>query len=281
MNPDANFMTRVVSALVLLPVVLGLIVMGGLPFAALFALAGAVCAGEYYAITLGRVTLSTWPGLVLAAALSAWPALCSSRPGEPDQVGQAALGIAGAALLFSWLEPLLKRGTEKPAERSAHLFKGVLYGGLGLFALVAVRMGENGLGWLIAALVVTWANDTLAYFAGRIFGRHKLYPEVSPNKTWEGFVGGMLGSVGGLFALRAVYFPVLTPQDCVAFGVLAGVMGPLGDFSESMLKRSYGVKDSSQLIPGHGGLLDRIDALLFNGLAVYAYVFWLRAWWMA
>jgi phosphatidate cytidylyltransferase len=94
---------------------------------------------------------------------------------------------------------------------------------------------------------------------------------VSPNKTWEGFAGGFLGSVGGLFIARLV-FPVLRPLDCVVLGLAGGVVGPLGDLCESMLKRAYGAKDSGVLIPGHGGILDRVDALLFNAPLVYVYL---------
>jgi phosphatidate cytidylyltransferase len=135
---------------------------------------------------------------------------------------------------------------------------------------------EDGLAWVIAALVITWANDTAAYFAGRFLGRHKLYPEVSPNKTWEGFAGGLVGSVGGMSIARAFFFPVFTAADCLLLGVAGGILGPIGDLCESMLKRAYGVKDSGRIIPGHGGILDRIDALLFNAPLVFVYIKFLR-----
>jgi len=138
-------------------------------------------------------------------------------------------------------------------------------------------VGPEGLQWVISALVITWANDTCAYFAGRLFGRHKLHPAVSPNKTWEGFAGGAFGSVAGMFVARWVAFPALTTVDCIALGLLGAVLGPLGDLCESLLKRAHGVKDSGTLIPGHGGLLDRVDALLFNAPAVYLYVIAVRA----
>ncbi|MGZ6141565.1 MAG: phosphatidate cytidylyltransferase, partial [Myxococcaceae bacterium] len=160
--------------------------------------------------------------------------------------------------------------------RTAHAVTGCLYGGLGLGPIAALRVGPSGLQWVISALVITWANDTCAYFAGRLLGRHKLHPAVSPNKTWEGFAGGAVGSVVGMFIARWVAFPGLTTLDCWALGLLGAVLGPLGDLCESMLKRAYGVKDSGMLIPGHGGLLDRVDALLFNAPAVYLYVVLVR-----
>jgi phosphatidate cytidylyltransferase len=135
---------------------------------------------------------------------------------------------------------------------------------------------QDGNAWCVAALTITWSNDTSAYFAGRFLGRHKLYPEVSPNKTWEGFAGGMVGSVIGMFIARGFFFPVFTVTDCLLLGVFGGIFGPMGDLVESMLKRAYGVKDSGRIIPGHGGILDRIDALLFNAPLVFVYVTFFR-----
>jgi phosphatidate cytidylyltransferase len=152
-----------------------------------------------------------------------------------------------------------------------------LFGAVGLAALSALRVLSTGLAWVYCVLIVTWANDTCAYFAGRFLGKHKLYPAVSPNKTWEGFAGGMVGSVAGMFIARATFFPDLSPADCLLVGFIGGVFGPLGDFCESMIKRAYGVKDSGNVIPGHGGLLDRVDALLFNAPLIYAYVAYFRA----
>jgi phosphatidate cytidylyltransferase len=168
---------------------------------------------------------------------------------------------------------LLTGPLEDAPTRTAHIVMGCGYGGGGMTALMAVRNLDNGgAWWLVAALTITWMNDTCAYFAGRLFGRHKLYPEVSPNKTWEGFFGGMLGSIAGLFILKYGFFDQVTVADCIVMGVLGGVLGPAGDLCESMLKRSYGVKDSGKIIPGHGGMLDRVDALLFNAPMVLIYV---------
>ena len=189
------------------------------------------------------------------------------------------LAVAGIALLGvpNGQKPdFLAEGMKSIVVMTKHLLTGCLYGGVGMLALSALRLREDGFWWAFAALVITWLNDTMAYFAGRFLGRRKLYPAVSPNKTWEGFLGGLLGSVVGLFILRAVAFPVLTVVDCLVLGVLGGLLGPMGDLCESMLKRAYGVKDSSRLVPGHGGMLDRIDALLFNAPLVFLYVTFVR-----
>lgn len=113
-----------------------------------------------------------------------------------------------------------------------------------------------GLLWLV------WTNDTFAYLIGSRIGRRKLFPRISPNKTWEGTIGGALCAVGMAYLLSQ-YFHDYSSPEWLAFGVLVGIFGTLGDLVESMLKRSVGVKDSGKLLPGHGGLLDRFDAFLF------------------
>ncbi len=134
----------------------------------------------------------------------------------------------------------------------------------------------HGRAWVLLAVAVTFGNDTGAYFAGRTLGRHKLYPKVSPAKSVEGAVGGMAASVGIMFLLKATLAPWLTVTDCLAVAIVAGVIGPIGDLVESLMKRAAGVKDSGHLIPGHGGMLDRIDALLFVGAWVYVYAVHLK-----
>jgi phosphatidate cytidylyltransferase len=121
------------------------------------------------------------------------------------------------------------------------------------------------------AFVVAWGNDTAAYFAGHSFGRHKMFERISPKKTWEGFAGGVAGSVVGALAVRWLLAPqALGIGAAAVVGLGAAVLGPLGDLAESMVKRAAGVKDSGNTIPGHGGLLDRIDALLFVAPWIYA-----------
>jgi phosphatidate cytidylyltransferase len=262
---NRNLLIRVVTALTLLPAVLALLLFGGWPAGILLALAAGACAFEYAQLTAGRLGVSQLVSILGATAL---PIFATARP--QGFAGPAFWVVAGV-FYVAWIDHLLRGPNAEAPTQSAHAVTGCLYGGLGLAPLAALRAGADGLAWVIAALVITWANDTCAYFAGRAFGRHKLYPAVSPNKTWEGFVGGFLGSIGGLFIARLL-FPVLQPLDCVLLGAAGGIVGPLGDLCESMLKRAYGKKDSGILIPGHGGILDRVDALLFNAPVVYVYV---------
>ena len=268
---NRNLVVRIVTALLLLPAVIALLVLGGWWTAALVSAAAGACTLEYQLITQRRLGTAEMLA-VLGAALI--PLVAAARP----------LGFATVAAWLLWavfvaasVQGLFAPDRESAPTRTAHAVAGCLYGGLGLGPIAALRVGPEGLQWVISALVITWANDTCAYFGGRLFGRHKLHPAVSPNKTWEGFAGGAVGSVGGMFIARWVAFPALTPRDCLALGLLGAVLGPLGDLCESLLKRAHGVKDSGTLIPGHGGLLDRVDALLFNAPAVYLYVVAVRA----
>jgi phosphatidate cytidylyltransferase len=266
---NSNLLVRVGTALTLLPAVLALLWFGGWYTGVLVAVAAGACALEYAQLTVGPIGP---PQVVSVLGAAALPLLATA---SPRGFAAPAFWVVAGVFYFAWVDQLVRGPTAEAPTRSAHAVTGCLYGGLGLAPVAALRVSPDGLAWVIAALVITWANDTCAYFVGRAFGRHKFYPAVSPNKTWEGFAGGFLGSVGGLFIARLV-FPVLRPLDCVVLGLAAGLFGPLGDLCESMLKRAYGAKDSGVLIPGHGGILDRVDALLFNAPVVYLYLMVVR-----
>jgi CDP-diglyceride synthetase len=151
---------------------------------------------------------------------------------------------------------------------------GAVYGGL-MFSFLGL-LRDVGIGWLFVVLGTTFAADTGAFFAGHLLGRHKLAPRVSPSKTIEGLLGGWVAAVAVAFLCKILFAGVFSVRDCFILGAVAGLIGPLGDLSESMIKRSMGVKDSGDLIPGHGGLLDRVDALLFTSPVVYYYAAYLR-----
>jgi phosphatidate cytidylyltransferase len=267
---NKNLLIRLISAAVLLPVVLGLLAWGGWWTGVLLAVASAACAWEYLDITLKRPSPVTWFTIAVAAVMPLLPIW------RPVDAAALACGAAGLVFFAAWGYHLLRGPLAEAPLRSAHLLTAFIYGSGGLTALATLRQLPDGLWWVVAALVVTWGNDTSAYFSGRFLGKHKLYPEVSPNKTWEGFFGGALGSIGFLFLQHQFFFPRMTVLDCLVLGVLGGVLGPAGDLCESMLKRAYGVKDSGKIIPGHGGMLDRIDALIFNAPMVLLYVQFVR-----
>ncbi len=149
---------------------------------------------------------------------------------------------------------------------------GILYVSLTLGHLLLTRTLPGGEYLIFFLVLVTWAGDTGAYYAGVTLGRHKLAPVVSPNKTIEGLVGGLVLAVVVAFIAQRWFLPTFTTLDCVATGLLLTGVGVLGDLSESAMKRSAGVKDSGAVIPAHGGMLDRLDSLLFTAPTFYYYM---------
>lgn len=160
---------------------------------------------------------------------------------------------------------------------------GTLYVGLPFSHLLLLRFTEQyqyiptilgnlstGAAYLWLAFIGTWSSDTMAYFVGSMFGRHKLCPAVSPGKTYEGAAGGLVGSVIGITAMGTLCGLSLT--HTLILGLLVGIAAPVGDLAESALKRFTGVKDSGNVLPGHGGVLDRFDAIMFAAPVVYYYV---------
>lgn len=264
-DANKNLVVRIVSALLLLPVVLFLLAWSPLTTALLGAVGAAGLAFEYYTIVFKKLDPALVVGILASAALP----VCFHL--WPDRFAAGVVVGAGALTILAFSYYLLRGPLPEAPMRVAFLVTGVAYCGLLLSSLSGLRPMKDGLGWIVLALAVTWANDTGAYAAGRAFGKHKLYPAVSPGKTWEGLVGGTLGSVGGAFVVQAFLLPSLSPLAVLAVALPCSVLGPIGDLSESMLKRAYQVKDSGKIIPGHGGLLDRVDALLFNLPYVWLY----------
>jgi phosphatidate cytidylyltransferase len=210
---------------------------------------------------LGERLFGVALGLAIAATLY-W---------APPSVHAAA--IAGATIV-GFLFYLFRYGDmDSVARRYTAMMAGVLYVGV-LLTYVAFlkRRGSDGGAWVYVVLTLTWFSDTGAYFAGRFWGPmwpRKLAPNVSPKKTIIGAVGGLAGSFGALVLAKLWYLPSLTWIDCAVVAVPANFLGQMGDLCESLLKRSVGVKDSGNLLPGHGGMLDRVDALLFTAPYVY------------
>lgn len=175
-------------------------------------------------------------------------------------------------LALSTIRLFADRDTRGALLEIAVTFAGVVYVAWLLGHLILLRGMEQG-GYLIFLLfMTTWAGDTGAYYAGRNFGRNKLYEKISPKKTWEGAVGGLLASIGAVVLAKYWFMPELSAGQCVMLGCLLGVSGQIGDLVESLIKRSLSVKDSGSIIPGHGGILDRVDSLLFSGPVLYYYL---------
>ena len=261
-----NLALRVASGLFLFPVAVWLTVVGGLPFA-LLAAGGAGVAAAELVLMFGPPGVAEVLGIAVAGAMPL--AAYTSRTAHlfPAWVAPA-LALAVVALLSAFL--FRRERLESLPPRVGAVVLSWLW--CGLLVSTAVGLRRVGVGWVILAMVVTWANDTFAYFAGHAFGRHRMMERISPRKTWEGFAGGAAGSVVGALVTRWIFpgeLAVLSVAQTVLLGAGGAVLGPLGDLCESLVKRATGVKDSGRIIPGHGGLLDRIDALLFVAPWVY------------
>ena len=211
----------------------------------------------------------------------------------PDRVERCSSVAAGAAVsaavlfgegfgfallalpaVFFALSLLFMRRTPEltgVAQRLGIASMGILYVGVSFSFWGPLRELSFGRELVLLALAPACLCDTFAYVAGKTMGKHKFAPRVSPNKTMEGFFGALAGSLAGVFLVRWLLLPHITWQSAAAFAVLVWIVSPFGDLVESMLKRSAGVKDSGNLIPGHGGVLDRLDALIFTGPAAYAF----------
>jgi len=272
---DSELVRRVGFAVVAIPLALLIVWYGGLPLAALLAVAGALGTGELFGLAeRGGIRPARALGMATAAAIPLVAYVALARPLAGVAVAEA--GVYGAALwlllLLTWVLAVRSPG-DRPLEAVSVTLLGVAYaGGLPAFLLL-IRHGQlptrSWAGALLVffPLVVTWVCDTAAMFGGRTFGGPKLAATVSPGKTRSGTVTGVIGAlvVAPLFAVWI--FPRVGVElhlwEAVAVAGVLSVVGQVGDLAESLIKRQAGVKDSSHLIPGHGGVLDRLDSLYF------------------
>jgi len=206
-------------------------------------LAGGASAALYFGDDL------RWAVTVLAIAPVAGPVLTLIRLGDVKTAALRALAMSVAPLFVSvplaWLA-LMRRDV------------------------------PHGASYVVMTLMFAWFGDTGGYFAGRFLGKHKLYEAVSPKKTVEGAVGSLVGSVCGGLLAHFWFLPSIPLLHVVPLALVAGALGQAGDLGESLLKRSTGVKDSGAIVPGHGGILDRIDALVLTSTVVYLYTLWIK-----
>jgi phosphatidate cytidylyltransferase len=231
--------------------------------------------------------------------------IVSAAPSDVTVMLARFVLVLGTLLLFAIATMIAQMFQPKgsPLVNNAATFAGVTYISLFLSTLIGLRqlftaeiplvrgigtMFQHGLregtpafaarvdalgGLTVLAIISTiWICDSGAYYAGRAFGKHKLFERVSPKKTWEGAIGGAVAAVAAMIGMQQWFLPYLTIVDAAVIGAIVGVFGQIGDLAESHLKRDAGVKDSSQLIPGHGGLFDRFDSLLFVAPLVYLYL---------
>ncbi len=185
------------------------------------------------------------------------------------------LSIMAGSFLVPAIYFLFRHGQiETVATRLMATTVGIFYVGISFTFLAMLKRdhpGDIGPHLIILVLASAWLSDTGGYFAGKALGRHKLYPAVSPNKTWEGSIGGLVAVALGAAAIKTFLLPAFSWVDIMLLAIPSAVIGQVGDLCESLLKRSMGVKDSGALLPGHGGILDRVDAVLFIAPYVYLY----------
>jgi phosphatidate cytidylyltransferase len=252
-------LSRLVVAAVGVPIVLGLVWLGGWWIVALAAVAGVLAIHEFWLL------VKPLRPLALAGYGSLAGILLGAKLGGTTWMLGGFLAVFALAFLFQ-----LVSHTRAPATVAiGSTVLGTAWVGLGLGSLLLLRdLPKHGRLAVFALLLAVWAADALAYFAGRAFGRRKLAPVLSPGKTWEGFVAGVAACVFVVFiALYHQHF--LTIGQSVLLGLAIAFAEAAGDLFESMLKRDMQVKDSGRLLAGHGGMLDRIDALLFAAPAAY------------
>ncbi|MBI5235544.1 MAG: phosphatidate cytidylyltransferase [Deltaproteobacteria bacterium] len=262
---------RVAAALVLIPIVVLAALYADafwLCLAASAIILGAILEYNNFKLTGKRDSLGNALLVVFAVA----------SPFAVFVIGEKALLplVIGATFVF-FIHGIVGRAEEpKDAALSVALKTlGLVYIALPITFLFLIAVLEpQGRLWLLFLLIVIWANDTFAYCTGRLIGRHKLSPEISPGKTIEGAVGGLIG--GGLAAYVFNHYVHLgiAAHWIIALSIVIGVAGIFGDLAESLLKRSAGVKDSGSIIPGHGGILDRMDSLFFSAPILYYFLLW-------
>jgi phosphatidate cytidylyltransferase len=262
----SNLALRLLTAAVFAPLILYSLYLGpwwGFPLIA--AIACGLGASELFAMVAPRHPLLRIYGVLASLVVFGLIAMPAAQEWLP--LAMITLTCLGLALGLHAPEPV-----EQAAVRMGWTVAGPLYMGALFGALAALFAREHGGSWVVLALVCGFFSDTAGYFVGRRFGKRPLAPLVSPKKTVEGAIGGLAGGMAGGVLAHFTILPVLPLGHAIVLSLVATAFGQMGDLSESLIKRSVGVKDSGTLLPGHGGILDRSDAMLFSVAIVWLYV---------
>jgi phosphatidate cytidylyltransferase len=260
---------RIATALILLPPLVAAVWFDEpLPWFTIFiAIFGGLAILEFYRIVARQKVRP----LVLLGFV--WTLLFLISP-QFDLILFATPALLTSLIFFSLIWVVLRRDKEAAFTAWSWTVAGVLYVGLLLSHLVWLRDLDFGREWVLFALFVTFASDTAAYFIGRRWGRDLLAPDISPGKTWQGAVAGVVAAIiMGLVLLNLFNLP-LSYGQAVLLSLAVSVFGQLGDLVESLFKRNMKTKDSGDIMPGHGGILDRLDSVIFAGIVVYYFVIW-------
>ncbi len=256
-------MKRVLSGLVLILVVLG-VVQYGSPLLFLALVTAAVLVGwmEYVKL-LRHMGIKINP--IVGGIMCLFLVFCFYR----NDFYLVWLAVCLMSLFITWYAS--GSALEDALNQVAYSFLGVVYVSGLMSYFILLRGMEQGNHILFYLFMVIWSGDIAAYYVGKTIGKTPLAPRISPGKTLEGSGAGLVGSVAGGVAAHFLFFEILPLNHCLIMALLCGIMGQIGDLAESLFKRRAGVKDSGSLVPGHGGVLDRLDSLMFAGPAFYIY----------
>lgn len=259
-------MQRVITSFIGAPLLVAVIYYGGsLSFFILAFMATGICVNELK----GMFTSANKPFAPLSLALPF--TFLMLLPFYLERSDLISLSIISFFIFLSFFFFLANHNLSSSLESISNSMFVVLYASLCVGHLILIRGLDNGVFFLFFVLATTWAGDTFAYYFGRLLGKHPLAPMLSPKKTIEGAIGGLVGSLTAGILLKFFFLPSISIEDCAIISITCGVFGQLGDLVESGIKRALKVKDSGKIIPGHGGLLDRVDGVLFSAPAFYYY----------
>lgn len=257
---------RIVSVVIGLPFLVAIFWFGDPWFTLLIAAGAALGSLEFYRMVIpDKRHRFAYFGLP-------WSVLFILSPHSETTYILPLLITSATVFSLSWF--LLFAPRDTAFSHWAWTIAGIFYTGWMLSYWVGLRVLTDGKYWALLALFATFASDTSAFFIGRTWGKRPLAAKISPGKTWEGAIGGVLGAIAACLIFKNIFPLPIAYWQGILLGFLVSLFAQLGDLVESLLKRNTGVKDSGKLIPGHGGILDRIDSLIFTGVVVYYYAIW-------
>lgn len=274
--------TRVITAIIFVIFMIGGIYLGPYTFAILFTLITGLCLWEFLGVNLPTENRTDQWRKIIGLTIGLLPYLLVTAIQLDLLLNEGGMWWLKAGLLFFPVVFMififeLYTTSDKPFHNIAYIILGMIYIGVpfALLSLVAFEVNDYFPNIVLGLLLLTWCNDTMAYFTGSFFGKTKLFPRISPKKTWEGTLGGIAITFVLAYVL-SLLFTELTLTNWLVLATIVAIFGSIGDLIESMLKRSATLKDSGSLLPGHGGFLDRFDGFIFLLPFAAAYLLYLR-----
>jgi phosphatidate cytidylyltransferase len=222
---------------------------------------------EFFSISIPERSKELFPFALLGGVAIFSPLVVDGR--------LFVMGIAVAFLLAAFHFLFRLKEIQKAGQEVAFTVLAFVYVPFLISHLLMIRLLPHGISWLFLIMLIVMTNDSAAYYIGSAIGKHRLYPAVSPKKSVEGAIGGLFGSLSGTLIAKLTFFPQLSYADVIITALVIGIVGQIGDLFESLLKRSFGVKDSGCILPGHGGVLDRMDSIIFAAPVTYYYAIYL------